>query len=79
MYYGRNPHRFSLPDFYIMLLIRWCVCFSRSNDTVLGEASDDQEVFMIDDCEDIKFDVVTCKIKVVIYACIHFGGNVNEL
>ena len=41
--------------------------FSRSNDTVLGEASDDQEVFMLDDCEDIKYDVVMYKIKVIYY------------
>ena len=41
--------------------------FSRSNDTVLGEASDNQEIFMLDDCEDIKYDVVMYKIKVIYY------------
>jgi hypothetical protein len=46
----------------------WTIMFfSRSNDTVLGEASDDQEVFMLDDCEDIKYDVVMYKIKVIYY------------
>lgn len=39
--------------------------YCRGSDTVLGETSDPQELFIIDDCEDIPLDSIMKKVRVV--------------
>ena len=42
----------------------WICVFSRGNDTILGETSDPQELFLVDDCQDTQLTFCVAKAKV---------------
>ena len=55
----------SLRGCYVYKLIRQFFLFSsRSTGTILGDTGDDQELFLVDDCELMMLDCVVRKVEV---------------